>query len=94
MQLAAHVINSLRRVRLLLLLLVGRKQFQQPRVIAFVLEEELAILRVPLRQHEHVLECALPDQVIGVRDKNHEHLHRGQELNLIVVIDHHRLEEP
>lgn len=56
-----------------------------------MLEDCLAILTVPLRQHKHVLQRPLSHHVVRVGNEDHQDLHGRLEHDLVVVINHQGL---
>jgi len=58
-----------------------------------MLKDYLAILVVPLRQHEHVLQRSLSDHVVRVGHKDHKNLHGGLKRYFVIIVNHQGLIE-
>jgi hypothetical protein len=68
-QLAAHVVDSPAVLVLLVnVLLVGQHQLEQPGVEFLVLQQDVAVLNVPLGQHVEIQQRSLSEQVVGLAD--------------------------
>jgi hypothetical protein len=68
-QLAAHVVDCPAVLVLLVnVLLVGQHQLKQPGVEFLVLQQDVAVLNVPLGQHVEIQQRSLSEQVVGLAD--------------------------